>query len=602
MLNAAPERLWTLLAQTDRINRVLGLPAVSYARRADDDRGIVLRASARQFGMKVEWDEYPFEWLENRFYRVTRRFTSGPIQELHAGISMEPEGKQTCLEAFIDLTPRSAFGALVGKHFFAQKGLNDLIAAAQRLDRFIAGGATHPFDRTSGKSTVNESWLQRAQAAMPPGDHTPVLDKLAGHLRNGFDEEVVGMRPFELADHWGEGRLTVLKLFLHATRAGLLDLQWSVMCPTCGVTKARHGTLRELKNKVHCETCEVTYDATFDQNVEVKFNVNPQVRAAQEVTYCVGGPGNTPHRIAQLYLLPGERRELTVRLAPDRYRFRSYGVPLPARIQARPSTERCEVAIACAADGFTPQVLEVGSADTTITLENRTDGPRLAILEPETWQTKAATAALVTSLQEFRDLFSSEALAPGEEIAIRSVTVMFTDLKSSTSLYEEIGDTPAYGLVRAHFEFLMELIAKHNGAIVKTIGDAVMAVFLTGREGVACALEIQREVAEFNRTARNPIVIKLGLHRGPAIVINANEKIDYFGTTVNLAARVQNESVGGDIMLTPSLYESPEIAALAVEFGAQGENLETALRGLSGRFALQRLRYPVKATSSNATT
>ncbi len=55
--------------------------------------------------------------------------------------------------------------------------------------------------------------------------------------------------------------------------------------------------------------------------------------------------------------------------------------------------------------------------------------------------------------------------------------MLFTDLKSSTQLYREIGDATAFGRVMNHFDVVKKLIAEEDGALVKTIGDAVMAVF-----------------------------------------------------------------------------------------------------------------------------
>ena len=119
----------------------------------------------------------------------------------------------------------------------------------------------------------------------------------------------------------------------------------------------------------------------------------------------------------------------------------------------------------------------------SLTLENTTDAEQLVMLERMAWTDQATTAAEVTALQMFRDLFSSEALRPGEQISVGTLTVLFTDLRDSTKLYREIGDATAFGRVMNHFDVLRKAIAEHDGAIVKTIGDAVMAVFRTPPSG-----------------------------------------------------------------------------------------------------------------------
>ena len=126
----------------------------------------------------------------------------------------------------------------------------------------------------------------------------------------------------------------------------------------------------------------------------------------------------------------------------------------------------------------------------------------MLILERADWGNEGVSAALVTSLQEFRTMFSSQVLAPGLGVSVRNLTLLFSDLKDSTAMYERVGDSPAYARVRDHFGIMGEAIAEHNGAIVKTIGDAVMAVFSVPADAVAAALAIQEGIARYNEHAR----------------------------------------------------------------------------------------------------
>ena len=93
--------------------------------------------------------------------------------------------------------------------------------------------------------------------------------------------------------------------------------------------------------------------------------------------------------------------------------------------------------------------------------------------------------AVVSSLQDFRDLFSSEMLSLNETFSIENLGFLFTDLKGSTEMYERLGDAQAFALVKEHFYIMERLVRQHSGAVVKTIGDAVMAVFITRRKRCA---------------------------------------------------------------------------------------------------------------------
>jgi class 3 adenylate cyclase len=182
-------------------------------------------------------------------------------------------------------------------------------------------------------------------------------------------------------------------------------------------------------------------------------------------------------------------------------------------------------------------------------------------------------------------------LAPDQQIGIENLSIFFTDLKGSTSLYEEIGETSTFNRVRTHFQFLTQRIRRHEGAIVKTIGDAVMAVFSLLERAIQAALEIQSEIEDFNRSLAldPPLIIKIGIHHGPAIAVNANDRLDYFGRTVNIAARVQRESLGGDVVLTQELFQDPRVQKVLRDFQIKVNTFQTALKGIEGTFTLCRL-------------
>jgi class 3 adenylate cyclase len=190
-------------------------------------------------------------------------------------------------------------------------------------------------------------------------------------------------------------------------------------------------------------------------------------------------------------------------------------------------------------------------------------------------------------------LFGSEVLGPGQDIGIESVTILFSDLKDSTRLYELAGDAPAYGHVRQHFDFLKERVARCRGVVVKTIGDSVMAVFHLPEDAVQCCVEIQRDVRPFNESwpSRQALTVKLGVHHGPAIAITANGRLDYFGRTVNVAARIARESDGGDVVLAKALLEDPRVhAVLERDKASVAAEWISTLRGVTEPLTLCRVK------------
>jgi class 3 adenylate cyclase len=199
-----------------------------------------------------------------------------------------------------------------------------------------------------------------------------------------------------------------------------------------------------------------------------------------------------------------------------------------------------------------------------VQLENATAREQLFILERTEWSDDAATAAEVTAVQMFRDLFAREALRPGEQISVGTLTVLFTDLKNSTRLYREIGDATAFGRVMNHFDVLKQTIAEQDGALVKTIGDAVMAVFRRPANALRAMLEAQELLAN-PPDGMLPLTLKAGMHTGPCIAVTLNDRLDYFGSTVNLAARLEGQSTGGDVVISRAVYSDPEVRELLAD-------------------------------------
>jgi class 3 adenylate cyclase len=409
------------------------------------------------------------------------------------------------------------------------------------------------------------------------------------------------LRPYVLADAWGVPRRQVLELCLWATRVGLFDLQWDILCPLCQGVQASSNALASMVGEVHCPTCNVDVRANFDRSIEVTFRPNEAIRVVEAVSYCVAGPRVTPHVLSQQLLEPGDERELTLHLESGRYRVRALGKPGGQYLAAADEGER-DLQVAVPSDNW-PDDEKVISLSPTINVANRSDAERLVILERTAWSDQAATAAEVTTLQVFRDLFSREILRPGEQISVGSLAVLFTDLRDSTGMYRRLGDAPAFGQVLDHFQVLREEIDREDGAIVKTIGDAVMAVFRRPGGGLKAILRAQERVANPPAGAL-PLHLKVGLHYGPCIAVTLNDRLDYFGSVVNMAARLEGLSTGSDVVISDVVRNDPEVAELLGSTASelQAERFASPLKGFDdGEFGLWRISRqpaPVAAAST----
>lgn len=198
------------------------------------------------------------------------------------------------------------------------------------------------------------------------------------------------------------------------------------------------------------------------------------------------------------------------------------------------------------------------------------------------------SGGMLLARQTFRRLFRSERVDEREGLGIRQVTLLFTDIKGSTALYERLGDLNAYALVREHFALLGATVQEHSGAIVKTIGDAVMAVFSRPTDAVSAALHMLGEIERHNSEHGDPsIILKIGAHCGPSIAVTLNDNLDYFGQTVNVAARVQSLADAGEICISEALYSAPGVSDLLS--GHSIAVFDAPLRGVEGSASVYRV-------------
>jgi class 3 adenylate cyclase len=590
---ASPEALWPLLADTPTLNRALGMPPIEYEFTPLATGGSTVEARVKVAGLTLaHWTEHPFLWREPYGYVFFRDFHGGPFARITGGVDVEPLDGGADLRIFAEFTPRNAIGTAILATGLGQRATDRMLAQVGIFDRYLGGEGENPFPTLAPKAQPSDRTWDIADRLVRAGCPKEILDRLCDHLAAGRDEDVTRMRPFALADRWGVDRRATLGVFLQATVGGLLTMTWDVLCPGCRVGKSEVSALRDLSAQAHCEACNIVFDASFDQLVEVRFSPAPAVRSVDSREYCIGGPINTPHVVAQLPLAPGERRTVTVRLEPGLYRARAAGAALAAGLDVSEADGSDEITLTVGADGLRPAHLSARAGDVTLHLVSELTRSTALVMEDTRWPDTVATAAVVSTLPEFRDLFSSEVLAPGLQLGITRLAFLFTDLTGSTALYQRVGQARAFRIVQDQFAILGAAIGEHNGAIVKTIGDAVMATFPTGGDALAAGLAIQREIKRLDlRGDGDPAtLVRVGIHQGPCVAVNANERLDYFGTTVNIASRVEHEAHGGEVAATADVCETADGQAVLAAVRVRAEPTLARLKGIDEPVRLFRLR------------
>ena len=581
-----PAAIWPFVSNSARIVELSGFAPYRFEERADV-QGRVRRFARGKIGpFPVSFEEDFGEWQENRRFFEVREYRNGPMRRWEFGCELFAEGGG-CRLLVTGMAEASGLLGFVAK----RAGIFDTefgkaMAAIERLIRESDGPALIP--GWSAEDLVEPSARQRldalvAELAPDPASHG-LVPNLVDFLRHAPIVALRSIRPMALATLWSVPPDQAIELFLAAARNGIMAMGWDLLCPRCRGAKSRVSRLNELPKSAHCSSCNIDYERNFSRNVELTFHPEPWICQLPDGELCMLGQGTARHVKFQAEVAARSAKSFKLSLAPGPYRFRTVEAGAEADGEI-------------GADGVVPTLvargsdilLEGASGTDELTVRNESDRPLVFVVEDRNWAQDALTGERVVAVPAFRRLCPEQLLRPGDNAEIGWIAIMFTDLQGSTKLYDVLGDATAYNLVRDHFAFLSDRVQRDHGFVVKTVGDAVMAAFSRPDDAVRAALAIQDDVASFNSArgggkSATPIVLKLGLHAGSCIAVTTGDVLDYFGSVVNTASRLEHQCRGGEVIISDALLADPE-AREALAGRSVAEDSAT-LRGLneSARF------------------
>jgi len=447
-----------------------------------------------------------------------------------------------------------------------------------------------------------------------------VVDALERLVADGPDHRLCRINPLAFAAKNGLGEEETIAAFLHAARIGMFDLAWNVLCPGCGGVLDTNATLKTVQKEEYvCSLCASAYSPTLDEMVDVTFTVSPRVRKIGahnpddlppteyfRQLYWGSGvdvPDEGYHELVDEFMLDhvelgaGEKGVLALQL-PAEFIIVFEPVTHAAQfidVKGEPTKDKQNASLTFDGVHAPTGTVEMRPGPLRLTLENQS---RNRVL-PSVWVAGEAlhdllgkrkpivTAKRILANQTFRDLYKADNLSIDQRLKITSLTFLFTDLKGSTALYERVGDLAAFDLVRAHFRALLEIIASEGGAVVKTIGDAVMATFVRPEQAVAAGIRMRKAMEELNeQRGTKDLLVKIGIHEGACLAVMLNDRQDYFGQTVNIAARVQGQATERAINATGPVVKSAAVMELLGKAGLTPAEKSVELRGIADKVVI----------------
>ena len=442
-----------------------------------------------------------------------------------------------------------------------------------------------------------------------------------GEIIKGLsDWDIFRINPISFAKIYSFNTNSIIDIFVHSVKIGLFDFNWNLLCPMCGGIEFSLSSMNNIEGDTfHCTTCNLDVSTNIDDQVEVSFTVN-QIIKELEVDPYLNIESYFKYFFSKNYKMsnefskylfnellidyyvvdPDESKIISYETKPNTlYRFLSIQTHSCFYIQTGDNETNLPLAVEVdlLSSGFSPNEVSVDYGKVNFHIHNRSKYKigmilmkvdfsitrNLVKLNP-TQKFDFLTGKGLLNNQSFRDLFRVQNLSRDLKLNIRSLTIMFTDLKGSTEMYDKAGDYRAYNLVQKHFDILINSVRKYSGAIIKTMGDAIMATFSSPNDGLLASFDMMKNIDKMNneweKIEGHEIGLKIGLNEGAALAVNADERLDYFGQSVNVAARIQGLASSGEIWVSESIYNNFNENNFIESIGYKTEKQSAILKGV----------------------
>lgn len=557
-LNSSTSKLWPFVSDTNELFRNVGFYPVSKTPLSRSTPDVFTEVATTTFSSYLVWQEEPFIWEKPFRFGNTRHYKLGIFKKIKYLFDLIPSEKGTKVEVKIWVYPLSNTFSYPVKLYLEHIVKRRLHQYLNTIDEATARNL-YPYELSKPKSLArgDRKKVTALKAELVQKTRRQrIVNRLFNYLELATDSELEKIHPYKLAEYWGEKKYSVLNVFLNAAKIDILDFSWDFCCPNCKKPSNSFRKLRESRSLIHCESCDIPYEIDFNENTHLVFKPHPLMRKLSSKKFCLNGPQENPHKATQHYLKMGEDKYLRTKLEEGTYLFKAFGKEGFLRIHVRENGED-NINFILTDEDFKGQEATI-STKPNLAILNRSSEKVLCFLEKENWKQEAIYATEVSSSHDFRTLFAKETLKDGEKVKASNVTMLFTDLMNSTNMFSELGDEFAIGQLMSHFKIMQQIIAEERGGVVKTIGDSVMAVF---REPVSAIRSVERiqQIFANSTSLGEAFKLKAGIHFGDCTAVNLNDRIDYFGTTINIAARLVDSAKEKEIVVSEAYYNHPDV-------------------------------------------
>lgn len=546
------------MSDTSRMNKTMGLPAWE---EAELNGSRVVRTHV--LGQEQEWVESPWTWIVNQEINQERIYKKGLMQKqtgkfrvLSAKTSDGLNQVEVSFTWYGSPLLRFVIGPISAK--FLKKAMTEYVHNQERI--YFANVQAKNLTLTplrelnSQDENFIEAIIKEVQSAKPE-----VLKSLLRYLVASDSLDIHKINPKKAAKDTGFKIDEVIEQLTKLTQSGYLALTWDVICPHCRGPQLEASKLRLVAESTTCQACDLEFSTQSDQAIEVTFKPQSKFREIGSVTYCAAEPAKKSHILMNWPV--GEMRSVKIDLKPGTYRARTLHGKKAWEVKVEEKTSSQQK---INLDFNQPQIT-LASGETEISYSGSEKD--FFVFETLAWIDERYLAGEALSNTHIRTLVNDDLLKSGVKLDIGEQIILFTDIVGSTPMYKRLGDNKAFIAVQDHYIEIENIIKANNGVVVKFIGDAVMAAFTDA----SLAFTANSKIHSAFRNNKDSLVLRTSFHIGQVLCVNMNVGLDYFGQTVNTAAKLQGWADGFETAVSEqTLQRVPESQRLQLVIKKSG--------------------------------
>jgi class 3 adenylate cyclase len=588
-----PRKLWSLLSNTRRLWRDLGFSA---GMQRNDDISLPAGYRKKESGSVFSgsnWIEEPVCWHAPGFLSLRRHYNRGTYKTISLRLDVSESKSRNGASVIMCVSGKTSsritrLAAALHIKTVVKPGFRKLMNLYEQAlsQKTLPASIRKPL-RMKAHRELSVSGIQLAEAT----GNEKLSEKLIHLLTHADPIHLTHLTAHQLSHMWQAPVSQTLQVLLQAGRMNLIRPKWLVRCPDCSGTVASCNELPDIKQRFLCSECKEDFATDFHQSVHLAFGTHQKAAAKQNSP---ANPVLPTRTFFNLSLKPGQIKRVKMSFPKGHYQIFDDKNGQEFTLVVRNDGPK-HASLAFCDRNTKSRTVEV-ARECELSLLNQTDRKLWLCCHDSQWEHHAITASEVTSLSTFRNLYPDELLLPQQKVSARDLTILFTDLSNSSDLYTQDGEDSAVGTVMNHFEIMEKIILMERGAIVKTIGDAVMAIFPKPIYAVR-AFEQAQHVFMNELPDTRPIHIKGGIHRGDSVAVSLNDRIDYFGNTINIASRLVEMAEANELIISEDAFNCAQIRDYMSDrdddFRIEHYNL--SLKGFKGQYFKAKrlaLNYP----------